>query len=70
MANRFAVGPAEGGVPACTIVLIQAWFSSIGWGLSWCRAIEDSPRDAAWLDLVEKARLLATRHAETRVRRH
>lgn len=104
MANRFALGLAEGGVLTCTIVLIRAWFTraerarantvfllslavapmianplsglilqhsswqamfiveaapAAVWGLVWWWAIEDSPRDAAWMDPAEKAALLA-----------
>jgi MFS family permease len=36
------------------------------WGFVWWWAIADSPRDAAWLDPEEKARLLATLEEEAR----
>ena len=109
IANRFALGVAEGGVLTCVIVLIRAWFTraerarantmflmslavaplianplsgfiltisdwrtmfvvealpALVWGFVWWWAIEDSPRDALWMDPEEKARLLAVLEAE------
>lgn len=111
IANRFALGIAEGGVLSCTLVLIRAWFTrgerarantlfllslavgpvianpmsgfilshstwrtmfvieavpALVWGLVWWWAIEDSPRDAAWLDRAERETLLASLEEEAR----
>jgi sugar phosphate permease len=105
IANRLALGVAEGGVLTCTIVLIRSWFTraerarantlfllslavgpvvanpisgfvlshatwrtmfiveavpALVWGLIWWWAIDDSPRDAAWLDPAEREFLLAS----------
>jgi MFS family permease len=109
IANRFALGVAEGGVLTCTLVLIRAWFTraerarantffllslavapvianpisgfilshatwrtmfvieaipSLIWGLVWWWAIDDSPRQAAWLNPKERETLLTALDAE------
>jgi sugar phosphate permease len=111
IANRLALGIAEGGVLTCTIVLIRSWFTraerarantlfllslAVGpvianpisgfilshatwrtmfvieavpaliWGIVWWWAIEDSPRDATWLDAAEREALLASLDEEAR----
>jgi sugar phosphate permease len=111
IANRLALGVAEGGVLTCTLVLIRSWFTraerarantffllslavgpvvanpisgfilshatwramfvieavpSLVWGLVWWWAIDDSPREAAWLDPAERETLLASLEEEAR----
>jgi sugar phosphate permease len=111
IANRLALGVAEGGVLTCTLVLIRSWFTraerarantvfllslavgpvvanpmsgfilahatwramfvleavpSLLWGLVWWWAIDDSPREADWLEPRERDTLLAALDAEAR----
>jgi len=47
-----------------TMFVVEA-LPAVVWGAVWWWAIEDSPRDAAWMDPDEKARLLAVLEAET-----
>lgn len=46
-----------------TMFIVEATPAML-WGFVWWWAIEDSPRDAAWLDEGEKSRLLATLELE------
>jgi MFS family permease len=107
--NRFALGLAEGGVLACMLVLIRAWFTQaeraranaifllslaaapmlVGplsglilsysnwgwmfiieavpgllWAMVWWWAIDDDPRQAPWLDEVERELLVRALDAE------
>ena len=67
-----AIGPVIANPVSGLVLHFTSWramfvieaLPALLWGLVWWWAVEDNPRDAAWLDPVERARLVAALDAE------